>query len=51
MILSWVKYISTNNFIKVGHSSRIKKKGGEGCELNAKRANSPVLVNMECDAL
>lgn len=25
MILSPVKYISTNNFIKVGHSSRIKR--------------------------
>lgn len=49
MILSPVKYISTNNFIKVGHPSRIKK--GEECELNAKRANSPVLVNIECDAL
>lgn len=49
MILSLLKYISTNNFIKVGDLSRIKK--GEECELNAKRVNSPVLVNIEWDAL
>jgi hypothetical protein len=48
MILSPVKYITTNNFIKVGHSSGIKR---EACELNAKCAHAPALVSSKCDAL